>query len=970
MASTPKKKPRIVMAIDFGTTSSAMAIALCLNGHEHVTVLSPLSKPVDAAAFMGSSFEWGSRKVPTKVLLDAKSMKLVRFGEEAADLWDKEGLNKDGTPNGKFLLFEHFKMALDFVNNSQNTENKRSQQSSSHEAKHPSKVDQGDKSEAEGGNKRGNKSGNLCDGSASRDVPIASRCGKLVPMMIVLTEMLAHFRKTALARIAAVKTTGKLAVLWVLTVPTAWGHGAKQMMTESAVKAGMRDDGDEVSLALESEAGAVACHRAVIRRQLAALAAAAGAKQNNRRGPHPVSAAANPNAGPPESAVDNAFNGRPGADAAGEAGLRHRYLQPGRRCVVVDAGGGTTDVTKHRVAEVNGGLTEAEHSWPAGPAVGGLCVNRNFDKLLDGTFGADWMGKFYSQFPQDARLLDRAIEALKCTVDPSLPDDHEYLLPAPEALQAHSGLGDLLHPHSTGLRLSKAANSQVLLLDTQADTAGTRGDTAAAAPPPSTTAPQTSSPTKPALTPTTASPNARLASDLVEAGISAASPNARLVESGVSAASPNAWLASARTGAAASVDVRTSTATSEAKASAARSEASALSTAPAAVTAAAAADLGRGKAADEGVDDAEWNEAEHEYLVQSPSLKNGRSRVVPRTEPLPLNRLLYSAGNFRISQKLALAMFAEPVKRIADHVELLCKNDPLVSCVFAIGGFCESPVLRAAIREAINRVNTNRIVNAVGIAEVAALTSSGGPNQPPKIMAVVQAETKDVAATPVDKKILLSSDRMNLATTTKGAVSVDAGVVEYEPVLLVKVERPVEAVLEGAALYGFDPNTIKSRVMRNAVGTARDERARSEEHKKMYVPGLCEAAFRQRLLPPEKDGQPPISDPLCRNHLRFLVRTGEIIGVNECREDVCCPACPAQDRMIIPFYCADNNGTFRIDQPGVHYIGRVEIPMRSQSGGLYRQVKLQVFFGGTHITVKATDVTSGLLVNTNLSFLD
>src|SRR5579862_8325109 len=100
MASTTKKKPRIVMAIDFGTTSSAMAIALCLNGHEHVTVLSPLSKPVDAAAFMGSSFEWGSRKVPTKVLLDAKSMKLVRFGEEAADLWDKEGLNKDGTPNG------------------------------------------------------------------------------------------------------------------------------------------------------------------------------------------------------------------------------------------------------------------------------------------------------------------------------------------------------------------------------------------------------------------------------------------------------------------------------------------------------------------------------------------------------------------------------------------------------------------------------------------------------------------------------------------------------------------------------------------------------------------------------------------------------------------------------------------------------------------------------------------------------
>ncbi len=69
-------------------------------------------------------------------------------------------------------------------------------------------------------------------------------------------------------------------------------------------------------------------------------------------------------------------------------------LQKGNNFMVLDCGGGTVDITMHRVAEKEPSLKLVEIAAPAGGAFGSAYVDLEFEKFLKDLTGADAFSRF------------------------------------------------------------------------------------------------------------------------------------------------------------------------------------------------------------------------------------------------------------------------------------------------------------------------------------------------------------------------------------------------------------------------------------------------------------------------------------------------------------------------------------------------------------------------------------------------
>ncbi len=153
-------------------------------------------------------------------------------------------------------------------------------------------------------------------------------------------------------------------ILWCLTVPAIWTNADKQMMREAAEKAGLissdRNDAERLLLVLEPEAAAVHC----------------------------------------------------------QAGISSE-MGPGTCFMVIDAGGGTVDITVHKVVESMGSkeLVLDEVTEGTGDTYGSIYVDREFQKYLISRFTDKIWQDFHEYDPLAFLKMMDEWEREKCSFD-------------------------------------------------------------------------------------------------------------------------------------------------------------------------------------------------------------------------------------------------------------------------------------------------------------------------------------------------------------------------------------------------------------------------------------------------------------------------------------------------------------------------------------------------------------------------
>ncbi|XP_062588857.1 heat shock 70 kDa protein 12B-like [Saccostrea cucullata] len=107
------------------------------------------------------------------------------------------------------------------------------------------------------------------------------------------------------------------------------------------------------------------------------------------------------------------------------------FFYSGRQFIVVDAGGGTVDITGYEVAH-DGSLSEIFP--PSGGDWGGNNVNQEFISLLKEICGEEIIAKFRQEFAGEYHELEMDIEFSKCRIK-SARTDQDFTLKIPSSLR-------------------------------------------------------------------------------------------------------------------------------------------------------------------------------------------------------------------------------------------------------------------------------------------------------------------------------------------------------------------------------------------------------------------------------------------------------------------------------------------------------------------------------------------------------
>ncbi|KAL5012752.1 hypothetical protein ScPMuIL_011303 [Solemya velum] len=210
-----------------------------------------------------------------------------------------------------------------------------------------------------------------------RDIELEDETGKTVSAITVFS-LAIKFLKDDLLQDCKNKLTELYEedIHWVLTTPAIWTDAAKQFMREAAVKAGI--DGDSLEIALEPEAASIYCRHIPLQRK------------------------------------------------EKEGKVVVECFSPGSKYLVLDAGGGTVDITVHEVT-ANRSIREL-HQASGGPW-GGTMVDDEFKKLLISIFGSPSLITFQQEYMEDYLELLREFELKKRDTKPDSNDKVTFRVP-------------------------------------------------------------------------------------------------------------------------------------------------------------------------------------------------------------------------------------------------------------------------------------------------------------------------------------------------------------------------------------------------------------------------------------------------------------------------------------------------------------------------------------------------------------
>ncbi|KAL3885507.1 hypothetical protein ACJMK2_025560 [Sinanodonta woodiana] len=149
----------------------------------------------------------------------------------------------------------------------------------------------------------------------------------------------------------------------ILTVPAIWNDSAKQFMREAALEAGLSTT--KLKLALEPETASLFCRHLPLNRMI--------------------------------------------------GGIYISKMKAGSKYVVIDAGGGTVDITVHQV--IGGGRLKEIHK-ASGGAWGGTTVDEGYRQFLISIVGNHVFQKFVKKHMDDYLHITREFELNKRKIDP------------------------------------------------------------------------------------------------------------------------------------------------------------------------------------------------------------------------------------------------------------------------------------------------------------------------------------------------------------------------------------------------------------------------------------------------------------------------------------------------------------------------------------------------------------------------
>ncbi|XP_063324930.1 heat shock 70 kDa protein 12A-like [Pelmatolapia mariae] len=164
--------------------------------------------------------------------------------------------------------------------------------------------------------------------------------------------------------------------------------------------------------------------------------------------------------------------------------------------------------------------------------------------------------------------------------------------------------------------------------------------------------------------------------------------------------------------------------------------------------------------------------------------------------------------------------------------------------------------------------------------------------------------------------------------------------------------HPQEAIMKGAVMFGRNPALVASRISAFTYGVSLSNRFDASKHR----------ADKKHT---NKEGE------WCDGIFCVLVRENEEVGWDKTSEYSCTPIERDQTAVIFAFYRTERNiqGLMYVDEWGVENIGSIILESPDTARGMNREIKLQIKFGATEMTVTAIDVDSGSTVRTELDFM-
>ncbi|XP_033956867.1 heat shock 70 kDa protein 12A isoform X2 [Pseudochaenichthys georgianus] len=355
----------VVVAIDFGTTSSGYAYAFTKEPECIHTM----------RRWEGGDPGVSNQKTPTTILL-TPDRKFHSFGYAARDFYH----DLDPSESKQWLYLEKFKMKL-------------------------------------------HTTANL---SIETDLHAAN--GKRVKAIDIFAYALAFFKEQAIKELSD-QTGGDFDnndVRWVITVPAIWKMPAKQFMREAAYKSGLvsRENPEQLIIALEPEAASIYCRKLRLH-QMVDLGT--NTTQNGCSPTESVGCAVTQVS--PGHAKEHVRRNRQSRTFMVENVIGELWaeLEEGDRYVVVDCGGGTVDLTVHQIRLPEGHLKELYKA--SGGPYGSIGIDYEFEKLLCKIFGQDFIDQFKIKRPAAWVDLMIAFESRKRAAAPERTNPLNINLP-------------------------------------------------------------------------------------------------------------------------------------------------------------------------------------------------------------------------------------------------------------------------------------------------------------------------------------------------------------------------------------------------------------------------------------------------------------------------------------------------------------------------------------------------------------
>uniref|UniRef100_A0A3Q2WAM7 Heat shock protein family A (Hsp70) member 12A.1 n=1 Tax=Haplochromis burtoni TaxID=8153 RepID=A0A3Q2WAM7_HAPBU len=157
--------------------------------------------------------------------------------------------------------------------------------------------------------------------------------------------------------------------------------------------------------------------------------------------------------------------------------------------------------------------------------------------------------------------------------------------------------------------------------------------------------------------------------------------------------------------------------------------------------------------------------------------------------------------------------------------------------------------------------------------------------------------------------------------------------------------HPQEAIMKGAVMFGRNPALVASRISAFTYGVSLSLRFDASKHRadKRYT---------------NKEGE------WCDGIFCVLVKENEEVGWDKTSEYSCTPIERDQTAITFAFYRTERNiqGLMYVDEWGVEKIGSIILESPVTARGMNREIKLQIKFGATEMTVTAIDGIIGIIM--------